>query len=162
MLKCGFAVVLFVSSLTANGLSLVECWDGSCHKYGWTHTNLERAQFTDYMCREGGCAKSGWIAGGSEGINLYTQCLPMGCFSEGWYEVDRATQQLLQKVVCRNGNCLEAGWDGYGPKGQSFAQCEEGGCKVAGWVLRKTDGRHVFAKCQGDGCFTTGWVENEY
>lgn len=162
MMKHLFIFALLLSGPASYAFGLTECWDESCHTKGWTHHSLDKNQYTDYMCREDDCARSGWIAGGTEGIYLYTQCMDKGCFRDGWYEVDRATQQLLQTVVCRKGDCLTSGWDAYTPNGQSFAECRKDNCSNQGWILTLPDRRNVSATCQGKGCFITGWIESTY
>lgn len=162
MFRTLLALSMTLTGSFTSALGLVECWEESCHTKGWTHRSVEKSQYTDYQCRNDNCASSGWIAGGNEGIQIYTQCLPKGCFKEGWYEIDRWTQELLMTVECRKGGCLTAGWDGYGPKGQSFAECDKNDCGTHGWSLTLPNRSHVFAQCQGKGCFITGWVESAY
>lgn len=140
--------------------SVTECWDGSCLEKGWTRRDLVGSGFTDYMCREGNCGKNGWIAGGNQGIQIYTQCQNDDCFRFGWWEIERMTHKLLATIQCENENCLEWGWNSYGPAERSLVRCRDGNCRASGWTEQTLSGQIKVITCQAGGCFQQGWLEN--
>ncbi len=148
--------------LSYSSLSLAQhdvlCWDGDCLKNGWTQTHLRTGQFTDFQCYREGCEISGWIVGGTENISYYTQCKPGGCFQEGWYEVDRGNQQLLNDVVCEFFDCLQNGWNIYGRQGNHQLRCIENDCKAKGWVSTNSSGQSQSIVCKNAACFQSGWT----
>lgn len=135
----------------------VVCWKNDCLKYGWTQVSQTRTSFTEHQCYRKGCDQSGWISGGTQNLQYYTQCKEKDCFSKGWYYLDRSTHEMLGNVICRNNNCLTDGWNTYfknNPPSTTF--CLEKDCRHVGWVEKNS---YTFVKsyCKQKDCFTFGW-----
>jgi hypothetical protein len=159
--------IFFFLQIT-NASTDVTCWD-DCLKSGWTSTNLEKGQETDFGCYRDGCEKSGWIIGTRP--KSYTQCKAGGCFQEGWYQLSSETQTLEKQIVCRThqdqqigkADCLKFGWITYNTTGQeSLTTCYEDSCATKGWLVKLPTQQTQHISCKKGGCFKTGWKQADY
>lgn len=154
-------VLISLISLQAFAAQNISCWDGSCLKNGWTQVDMSTHLFTDFQCYRSGCSTSGWIVGGQQNINYYTQCKLGGCFKSGWYELNRQTQQLIQQVSCTQGDCHKFGWMTMTPQGPEKTECRHQDCRNDGWQTAKVTGGANAIYCKPGGCFNEGWIESQ-
>lgn len=154
-------LILFLVCLAQSAFAIedVTCWEKNCLQRGWTRTDVLTQKFTDYQCYREGCEKSGWIAGGSQNENFYTQCKGGECFRQGWYEVSRTDQKLLSQSICVANNCFASGWMTYSSLGIGKTTCLENDCAHKGWQTIEPQGAHHFVKCKAGDCFISGWTE---
>lgn len=139
----------------------ISCWDGDCLNKGWTQTDMMNGKFTDFQCYRTGCLDSGWIVGGLQNINYYTQCNNGSCFKNGWYELDRQTQNLIQQVRCQKQDCLTNGWTTFTSTGQYQTRCIKNDCRNQGWETTNPTTGNKIVTCKIGGCFNSGWIESE-
>ncbi|MFL5813640.1 MAG: hypothetical protein ACJ763_08685 [Bdellovibrionia bacterium] len=160
MMKLRVAVLaILLCSFNAFAVQDVSCWDGDCLKSGWTRTDPVSQTFTDYQCYRDGCNVSGWIAGGTQGVEHYTQCRPGGCFVSGWYTMDRQAQVMVSQTRC-DGDCMTEGWTTYSPNGAVHIACLKHDCAKVGWTTVDPSGKGASAYCKQGGCFQVGWIES--
>jgi hypothetical protein len=155
-------IIAILSLCGALANTSAQCWNHDCLVNGWTLTDFSTLRFTDSSCYRLGCQASGWISGGTSGVNTYTQCKTGGCFVNGWYELDRQKQTLLKQVVCSHLNdkqdCLTAGWRSYSANSWEVSSCLDGDCKQSGWTTINNLGETNLITCKGQGCFIDGWI----
>jgi hypothetical protein len=189
VLSFGFnAYVILNAFAVSNAFAVqdVTCWNGDCLKNGWTRTSLVDQTFTDYQCYRDGCNLSGWITGGTQGVEHYTQCQSGGCFVSGWYTLDRTAQTLISQTRCNgkvdggasasgavggnrniisngnssgDGDCMKNGWTTYDSYGSVRTLCLENDCAKVGWTSVSPSGKAASAYCKNGGCFQAGWIE---
>jgi hypothetical protein len=152
-----FALLFSNSLMAAQNIS---CWDGSCLKFGWTRQDLSSGSYSDFQCYRSGCSESGWVVGGSQNINYYTQCKEKGCFVSGWYELSRQTQELQKQISCIENDCLKRGWTTSSKNGFFITECAKNDCQANGWSTTNPAGQNEIVTCKKGGCFTEGWIES--
>jgi hypothetical protein len=155
-----FILLTFAFSMPALSAQDISCWNQDCLTSGWTQTDINNGAFTDFQCYRGSCRNAGWIVGGTQNISFYTQCKAGGCFTEGWYQLDRQTQTMQSQVTCVNNNCLIYGWMTYTSSGSTKSECFHNDCSKEGWRSPKENGGGDFIYCKSGGCFKEGWIQS--
>ena len=169
LLLTTFLMILLLNPVNAKADMDVTCLGGDCLSHGWDIFDQFNGQRGRVMCSKekshtGGCLQDGWKYAQNSRILSHVECLPGGCFNEGWIEYDMFTGEYVAEGRCFVdedgwGDCLSIGWKINIRNGNEFhTHCRDEDCRKWGWNVYVNRREVQTVRCKKNGCFRQGWT----